>query len=58
LSEPCPSFQIGSIVYPEQFKDVDIVLLSNEIFNELLGEDLYEGIAEEYLGGFQQLNFE
>jgi len=54
----CDAYYIGSIVYPEQFKDVDIVLLSNEIFNELLGEDLYEGIAEEYFGGFQQLNFE
>jgi iron complex transport system substrate-binding protein len=51
------AYYIGCIVYPEQFKDVDIVSKSNEIFKELLGKELYSGVAEQYFGGFQQLSF-
>ena len=53
----CDAYYIGSIVYPEKFKDVDIVSKSNEIFKELLGKELYAGVAAEYYGGFQQLSF-
>lgn len=53
----CDAYYIGSIVYPEQFKDVDIVSKSNEIFKELLGKELYAEVAQEYNGGFQQLSF-
>jgi iron complex transport system substrate-binding protein len=54
----CNAYYIGSIIYPERFSDVDIVAKSNEIFSELLGEELYAEVAEEYFGGFQQLSFE
>jgi iron complex transport system substrate-binding protein len=54
----CDAYYIGSIVYPAQFNDIDIVTKSNEIFQKLLGQDLYAEVAEEYFGGFQQLNFE
>jgi iron complex transport system substrate-binding protein len=54
----CNAYYIGSIVYPQRFSDVDIVAKSNEIFKELLGKELYTEVAEEYLGGFQQLSFE
>jgi iron complex transport system substrate-binding protein len=53
----CNAYYIGSIVYPERFSDVDIVAKANEIFIELLGKELYAEVAEEYLGGFQQLSF-
>ncbi len=53
----CDAYYIGTIVYPEKFSDVDIVAKSNAIFRELLGKDLYAGVAEEYYGGFQQLSF-
>ncbi len=54
----CDAYYIGSVVYPEKFSDVDIVLKSNEIFRKLLGKELYAGVAGEYYGGFQQLSFE
>ncbi len=54
----CDAYYIGSIVYPERFSDVDIIAKSNEIFKELLGEELYAEVAEEYYGGYQQLIFE
>jgi iron complex transport system substrate-binding protein len=53
----CDAYYIGSIVYPDKFSDVNIVLKSNEIFKELLGKELYADVAEEYYGGFQQLSF-
>jgi iron complex transport system substrate-binding protein len=51
------AYYIGCIVYPEKFKDVDIVSKSNEIFKTLLGKDLYAEVAAGYNGGFQQLSF-
>jgi iron complex transport system substrate-binding protein len=53
----CDAYYIGSIVYPEKFSDIDIVVKSNEIFEELLGKELYSEVAGEYYGGFQQLSF-
>jgi iron complex transport system substrate-binding protein len=53
----CDAYYIGSIVYPDKFSDVNIVSKSNEIFKELLGKELYNDVAEEYYGGFQQLSF-
>jgi len=54
----CDAYYIGSIIYPDRFSDLDIVSKSNEIFKELLGKELYDGVAGEYYGGFQQLSFE
>ena len=51
------AYYIGSIVYPEKFNDMDIVAKSNEIFKKLLGKELYDQVAAEYYGGFQQLSF-
>jgi iron complex transport system substrate-binding protein len=53
----CDAYYIGTIVFPDKFKDVDIVLKSNEIFKQMLGKDLYAEVAKENFGGFQQLSF-
>ncbi len=53
----CDAYYIGSIVYPEQFSDIDIATKSDSIFTALLGKPLYREIAEEYYGGFQKLVF-
>ncbi len=53
----CDAYYIGSIVYPDRFSDVDIVSKSNGIFQDLLGEELYDTVAGEYYGGFQKLSF-
>jgi iron complex transport system substrate-binding protein len=51
------AYYVGSIVYPDKFSDVDVIAKANEIFKELLGKELYNKVAEEYYGGFQQLSF-
>jgi iron complex transport system substrate-binding protein len=51
------AYYIGSIVYPDMFSDVDVIAKANEIFKELVGKELYNKVAEEYYGGFQQLSF-
>ena len=48
------AYYMGSILYPEQFSDVDPAAKFDEITNVLLGADLYEETAEDYFGGFQQ----
>jgi iron complex transport system substrate-binding protein len=54
----CDAYYIGSIIYPDRFSDVDITAKASEIFTFLLGENLYQWVADAYYGGFQQLTFE
>lgn len=50
------AYYIGSVLYPEQFSDVDPAAKFDEISNKLLGVATYEEIANEYYGGYQQVN--
>lgn len=49
------AYYIGTILYPEQFADVDPVVKFNEITTELLGIEAYDSIAAAYYGGYQQV---
>ena len=49
------AYYIGSVLYPEQFVDIDPVEKFDEISNFFLGIDSYERIANQYYGGFQQV---
>lgn len=49
------AYYIGSVLYPEQFADVDPEAKFNEITTELLGAELYDAISETYFGGYQQI---
>lgn len=49
---------IGSILYPEQFADLDVEAKSNEIFKLFLGEDDFMSVLEEYGAGYGPISFE
>lgn len=54
------AYYAGSIIYPEQFKDVDIVEKANEIFVKMLGdkaEHYYQDLVDGQLG-FGELKIE
>lgn len=46
------AYYIGTVLYPEQFADVDIAAKADEIFEALLGQPLYESLAQHYYGGY------
>ncbi|MFO7793037.1 MAG: ABC transporter substrate-binding protein [Candidatus Saliniplasma sp.] len=48
------SFYVGSVIYPEEFSDVDIEDKTDEIYEMLVGEPVYE-YMERDLGGFTEL---
>lgn len=48
------AYYIGKILYPEQFKDVDPAKKADEIYQLLLGKELYTHMAEDF-GGFRQV---
>jgi iron complex transport system substrate-binding protein len=52
------SYYIGSILYPEEFDDIDPGAKLDEIITTLLGAEVYEKMAETYYGGYQNLTFE
>ena len=49
------AYYIGSILYPEQFADIDPVEKFNEITTYMLGINAYDRIADSYYGGYQQV---
>ena len=49
------AYYIGTILYPEQFADIDPVEKFNEITMEMLGIEAYDRIAASYYGGYQQV---
>ena len=54
------AYYAGTIIYPEQFKDIDIVEKANEIFVHMLGdkaEHYYQDLVDGQLG-FGELNIE
>lgn len=50
------AYYIGTVLYPEQFADIDPVAKFDEISNFFLGIDCYDKIAKQYYGGFQQVS--
>ncbi|AVB77040.1 iron ABC transporter substrate-binding protein [Methanococcus maripaludis] len=50
------AYYIGKIVYPEQFADIDIEEKADEIYEFLVGEAVYDKMAEGYCG-FENIDF-
>ncbi len=48
------SFYVGSVIYSEEFSDIDLVEKADEIYEMLVGEPVYE-YMERDLGGFIEL---
>ncbi|MCW4023679.1 MAG: iron ABC transporter substrate-binding protein [Candidatus Bathyarchaeota archaeon] len=49
------AYYVGTILYPDQFADIDPVEKANEIYNFLLGMSLYDDVAAT-LGAFGPVN--
>lgn len=49
------AYYIGTVLFPEQFADIDPAEKFNEITMELLGIEAYDRIASSYYGGFQKV---
>ena len=47
-------YYIGKILYPDAFADIDPVAKADEIYEFMLGEKLYDQMAERY-GGFTKI---
>lgn len=48
------AYYAGKIIFPEQFKDIDPIKKSDEIYQFLLGKSLYSDMDRDF-GGFKQL---
>jgi len=49
------AYHIGKVLYPEQFKDIDLEKKADEIYTFLLGKPLYREMKDEF-GGFKKFN--
>ncbi|GAB6138629.1 iron ABC transporter substrate-binding protein [Halanaerobaculum tunisiense] len=49
------SYYIGKILYPQQFDDIAAKQKANQIYNQFLGQPVYDALANKY-GGFKRLN--
>lgn len=47
-------YYVGSLLYPEQFKDIDIEEKANEIFKFFLGADDYLSVLGEFGAGYSE----
>lgn len=50
------AYYIGTVLYPEEFSDIDPAQKFNEITMYMLGIEAYDRIAEAYYGGYQRLS--
>ena len=50
------AYYIGQIVYPEQFKDINIEEKAAEIYTKLLGKNVYDKMKADF-GPFEPLAF-
>ena len=48
---------LGKVLYPSEFKDIDVIEKADEIYTFMLGKPLYNIMAEKY-GGYMQINLE
>ncbi len=44
------AYYIGKILYPEQFADIDIAIIADEIYNNVVGGDVYQKLNEHMNG--------
>ncbi len=51
------AYFMGTVIYPNSFKDIDPVEKAGEIYRFLLGKDTYERMSKDF-GGFKKLNFD
>lgn len=51
------SYYMGTVLYPEQFEDVDIDEKADEIYEIFFGVPVYDKVKEELGGGARQLSF-
>lgn len=51
------AYYMGSVIFPDEFKDIDSTKKFNEITKFLLGKELYDEMAKEYYGGYQKIKF-
>ncbi len=52
------AYYMGTVLYPEQFSDIDPIVKFNEITQELLGADVYDEFVADYFGGFQAIDLD
>lgn len=51
------AYYMGSIIYPETFKDIKAEKKLDEITKFLLGKEVYKDMAKAYFGGYQKVKF-
>lgn len=49
------SYYVGKVLYPERFKDIEPEEKADEIYEELVGEPIYDEIRSDFFGGFKRL---
>ena len=49
------AYYMGTVIYPEQFKDINPAQKADEIYNKFVGEKVYQELSAVY-GGFKKLN--
>ena len=52
------AYYCGSVLYPEQFNDIDFETLITDISNFFLSIDISSSIINDYYGGYQKLVFD
>ena len=50
------AYYLGTVLYPEAFADIDPVAKADEVYQALVGTPVYAQMAEDFGGGFRQLN--
>lgn len=50
------AYHVGKIMYPEQFADIDLTLMINQISQSFLHIDISEILIEDFYGGYQIVN--
>ncbi len=51
------SYYAGKVIYPDKFKDIDPVKKADEIYKFMVGKELYDEMAKDFVG-FKKLTFE
>lgn len=51
------AYYAGKVIYPDKFEDIDPIQKADDLYNFMVGKELYDEIAKDYIG-FKQLTFE
>ncbi|AKB26002.1 Iron(III) dicitrate-binding protein [Methanosarcina sp. MTP4] len=52
------SYYVGTVIYPEEFEDIDSVAKADEIYTFLLGQPVYDMMEIGFDGGFGKLSLD